>query len=198
MAKRLWSWVIPAGILCVGVVGFLLFVHSEPSTVSLDQDLSTIRTQIQLAEADDRRYEGGLLKAVIGLRREVLQLTEAMLSQKRTSFIRRIDLRYIVNGVPASSLNPEELKRLESDIKIANEKLARDQSEASRYSGGLVQALSLTTVETDKLNLAQLELAYYNRKYGLSLPLQFKQGNAETPPQAGNPGHAVTDRDALH
>jgi hypothetical protein len=194
MAKWLAIGLISAVVIFGGCAGLLIFAHSDPSTADIDEDLRAIRTQIRDAEEEDARYAGGLIKAMVELRREVLRSTGAMLEQKRASLLRRIDLRYVVASKATLPGSNEKLSEIKEDLKKANDKLLRDQMEAQRYSGGLIQALSLTTVATDRLTIAQLDLAYYSAKYGLALPFAIKP----EAPEKVSPGAVVKDNDALH
>ena len=58
---------------------------------------------------------------------------------------------------------PDQNKAATLAIDIENQKkrVAESRSEASKYSGGLVYALSLTTLATDQFTLALLEYQYY-------------------------------------
>lgn len=64
----------------------------------------------------------------------------------------------------------DDLKIIDQDIASAKIKLQADQTEADRYSGGLLQSMALMAAATDRTTLSQLYLAYYAKKYGLALP----------------------------
>ncbi len=183
-------------VLSGSCAGLLLMAYSEPSTAVLDSDLAEIRVRIKAAGDEDAKYAGGLIKVIVALEREVLRSTEAMLEQKRTSLIRRIDLRYTVEGRTLTPANDERLKQIADDLEKAGAALAEDQAEAARYAGGLVQTMALMTAATDRLNIAQLSLAYYGAKYGLALPVEVRTGRTDVPVHS-SPGTVVKDKDAL-
>ncbi|MGE5779462.1 MAG: hypothetical protein ACM30D_09160 [Hyphomicrobiales bacterium] len=136
-----------------------------------------------------------MIKAMLGLQREVLRTTQAMLSQKRVALIRRIDLRYTVDSSPVAPISEERFSEIAADLEKAESELAKSEEQAARYSGGLVQVMALVTVETNRLSLAQARLAYYAAKYGFALPAgQRVVGNAA---DRGSLGTVVKDKDAL-
>lgn len=188
---------VAAVLICViSAAGFLVYVHAEPSTGALDTDIAKVRVEVKAADDDAAQYNGGMIRVVIEMRRQVLLTTQAMLEQKRHAFLRRIDLRYSVDGKSAPAAPEARLQQIAGDLKRAEQKEKMDEIEAARYSGGLVQAMTLVTVATDRLSIAQLDLAYYGAKYGIPLPTDLK---AETKPatQSSPPGKVANDKDAL-
>jgi hypothetical protein len=194
---------MPKGIsIALGVVmlmfsvcgALLLLVHSEPSTAALDADLAEVRAQIRAANSEDLNYLGGVLKALMSLRREIWRTTEAMLAEKRASFLRRIELNYVANGKQIVPAADERLKEILADLDGANASLSKHLAEAERYSGGLIQAMLLMTVATDRLTLAQLSLAYYQAKYGIAPMVEIPRVGLSVPTDLGN---VVKDKDAL-
>lgn len=183
-----------AALLVGSAAGLLFLAHAEPSTVALDADLAAVRSAAQAAEREFSLYQGGALKALIDLRKEIYRTTEAMLVQKREAWLRRIDLGYTAEGRPLGAANADKVAAITSDIQKANAKLASDEANASRFSGGLLQAMSLVTVATDRLSVSQLELTLYAAKYGLAPPLSLDIGGQS---KAGPPGAAVKDKDAF-
>ena len=124
-----------------------MYAHSEPSTAALDADLAEVRAQLKAVDDEDAKLAGGLIKVMVGLQREVLRTTEAMLAQKRAALIRRIDLRYTVDGSPLVPVSEEKLRGIAADLEKAESELAKSEEQAARYSGGLVQIMALMTVE---------------------------------------------------
>jgi hypothetical protein len=184
-------------VLVLGTyTGVLLLARAEPSTEALDADLAEVRAQIKVADEEDSKYEGGVIKALISIRREILRTSEAMLAQKRASFLRRIELKYVIDGKATRPAGDERLKEIAHDLDKANSALSKDLAEASRYSGGVTQAMSLMAVATDNLTVAQLYLAYFGAKYGMALPIPAQQGAAGTAEKPA-PGVIVKDKDAL-
>lgn len=65
----------------------------------------------------------------------------------------------------------ERLDQIEQGIKTVQDKLEKDNQEATKYSGGVIQAFALMAVATDRLTIAHLRLAYFKAEYGLALPI---------------------------
>jgi hypothetical protein len=152
-----------------------------------------VRKEISAAEAESAAYSGGLLKLQIDMRCRVLKTTEAMLEQKRSSVLRRINLVYTAANDTVQPASPAELKKIEDDIAQAKSQLAAAQGKANLYSGGLLQILALTTVATDRLSVAQLYFAYYSAKYGVPAPALSASAPVPKPPV----GTVVPDKDAF-
>lgn len=161
---------------------FLLFTVASCSSVdsqqiaSLKTEIENLDAQIAASEKEDEKYTSGLVKALIGSRIQTLKQTRAMLQQKQNSWLYGININYTVDGKPfvlpegAKNLLPE----LEREIAENKSKIAKQEDEANRYSGGLVQALSLSTVETMKQTQAMLEQGRLAIKYELPQYLSFQ------------------------
>lgn len=195
MGKSIAGPLLVSFVVFFGTIGWLEYVNSEPSTKQLDADLANVRSEIEATEAESAKYSGGLVKAMIELRLQILQTTTAMLQQKRSSIIRKIDLKYNVDG---ETVQPdiERLKEIETDIIDAKSKLSDAESKAARYAGGLVQALALSNVAVRRLTVSQLQLAFYGEKYGISLPINLNLDKSKRK-DGGSPGNVVEDNDAL-
>jgi hypothetical protein len=194
------SWGKLAPVLIATVVitfcamtALLFYLHASPSTEELEADLENVRSQLAAADADAAKYSSGFLLATIEVRREVLKTTEALLQQKRDSFLRRVDLRYTVAADPVVQ-SGERLEEIAGEIAKADAKLVKDQAEADNYSGGLIQALALSNVAMDRLLITQLSLAYYGAKYGFVAPKPKVSNDAAAPELPGVP---VNDKDAF-
>jgi hypothetical protein len=168
----------------------------DPSTDELDADIAKIRQEIAITAAESDKYSSGVIKILIDLRAEMLRQSDIMLSQKRASVLRRIQLVYTIKGRELQPASLEELGKLQRDIEANEKTLAQSKNHVSEYSGGLLQITALLAVETNELTLAQLRLKYYSAKYGLAaLPIS-KEANDNVPvAPAGR--STVKDRDAL-
>jgi hypothetical protein len=171
-------------------LGWIL-LDPVPSTQELDSDLEKVRSEMKAASTDSDKYSSGLIKSFIDLRKATLQNTEAMLVQKRTAILRRINLDYRIDGASSHPASGKELDDINEEIQRAERKLAQSVSNAQQYSGGLIQMMALATVETDKLAVSTLRLKFYLAKYGLPV------GDFGKPQPPPSPGHVVKDRDAL-
>jgi hypothetical protein len=72
-----------------------------------------------------------------------------MLVQKQESIIFGIGLRFQVDGhgSPSSAAARAQISAIETELASQRDKIGRQRTEASLYSGGLVQALGLTPIK---------------------------------------------------
>ncbi|MNY11226.1 hypothetical protein D3C86_1442420 [compost metagenome] len=82
---------------------------------------------------------------------------------------------------PTSQPNPERAQALQSDIEMAKQQLVEAKAKAAQYRGGLIAAISQSTVATQEQTLAMLEQQYLVAKYGLSLPVSTSVEQATKP-----------------
>jgi hypothetical protein len=150
-------------------------------TAEINADIAAVEGDLKRAEEDDGRYSGGLVKALVGSELHTLRQTRAMLQQRAKAWVFRIGLTYTVDGRPFALPDnaPQLLGAVEVEIADTRTKLASAIQEADRYSGGLVQSLSLVTVATTRNTLAMLEQKRLALKYGLPQYVGFRSD--ETP-----------------
>jgi len=192
---RAYFSIVLGGTFLLVLAGMLLWVHSDPSTVEIDQDLAGIQREIADASAERDKYSGGVIIALIEVRSNVLKTTESMLKAKRLSWLRRVNMVFAIEGRTAEPQPQQSLDAIEKDIQESEQRIAKAESEAQRYSGGLIQGLALVNVATERVTRAQLLLAFYSAKYGLVAPLP-KTAAPGKEPQAP-PANTVKDKDAL-
>jgi hypothetical protein len=169
-------------MVCVGVVATMSWsspaaaqaargtaAQSVSLAAGLRSAIAQTETELASAKADSAAYASGLVKALIESRVATLAQTLAMLKQRQATADFNIAIRYTVDGkllvLPANA--QDLIQALDSEIAAANAKIAEQQAEADRYSGGLVQAMALATVATSRQSLAMLEQKRLALKYGL-------------------------------
>jgi hypothetical protein len=124
-------------------------------------DLSAIQSEILAAQKEDLKFSGGLVKALSSSTVASLRQTEAMLQQKIVSF---------ESGAPTVRLTPPDAQKLidvEGEIASTRLKIDQQELEVSRHGGGLIQAMSLATLETMRQTVAMLEQRRTTLKYAL-------------------------------
>ena len=84
------------------------------------------------------------------------------------------------------------LAAVEQEIATTRAKLQEAVAEADRYSGGLLQAMSLSTVATTRNSLAMLEQRRLALKYSLPQFVGFSGERAASSPGASQPETAPT------
>lgn len=158
-----------------------------PPSGEIAADIAAIDVRLRQAEAEDARLAGGLVKALLGSEMGILRQTRAMLQQRASSWTFGIGLRYSIDGRPfvPPENGPQQLAEVEAEIAQSKEKLAAAEAEAARYSGGLVQALSLSTVATMRNSLAMLEQRRLALKYALPQFVGFQGEHPAAPAAAG-------------
>jgi hypothetical protein len=155
-------------------------------------EIVTVEAQITVAEAENTKYAGGLVKALIELRLATLKQTRALLAQRATAGDLNVAIRYTADGKPFTlpDGSAAALKVVEDELEGMEPKIAAAEAEAVRYSGGLVQALSLSTVATMRQSQAMLEQKRLSLKYGLPQFIGFAESNkaASVPPSTTTSG----------
>jgi hypothetical protein len=187
------KFVISVAIACAIVLATVFVgldrLSSDPSTEQLDADLTTIHTEIAQAEAGRTAFAGGAIENLFTARVEILRTTAAMLDQKRSSMLRKIDLIYSVDGartVPNSDL----LAAIDREISVAKAERDRLQAEAARYSGGLIQTIALMNAATTEVSIAQLNQARLAEQYGFHFRFSVEGAEPQQPI-----GRSIVDND---
>ena len=148
---------------------------AKPDATSLKAEIAAVQEQIHVAETENAQYSGGLVKSLVVARIAILRQTEAMLQQRSKASTAGISLKYTIDGipfVPPASAN-DLLRSVEQEIADNQAKIARQEAETARYSGGLVQAMSLSTLATMRQTQAMLDQKRLALKYGLPQYLGF-------------------------
>lgn len=157
----------------------------------LRKDLDAVEAQIKAAEAEDAQYAGGLIKALTGARLATLRQTHAMLDQRLKSWTFGIGLRYTVDGkalVPDPT-NKQQAVAMEQELAALRARMVTQEAEASRYSGGLIHAMTLASVATMRQTEALLDQRRLLAKYDLPLYAPAPTPHAAS---ASAPGAVVT------
>lgn len=130
----------------------------------LKDELESVRGEIAAAEEKNAALAGGLVKALVETRLEILKTTEALVQQRIHAIEGGAEVNVTVAG---SEPDPELAEALEAEIAEQQEELEKARREADRYSGGLVAAMKSATVATSEQTLAMLNQRYLATKYGL-------------------------------
>jgi len=143
---------------------------------SIKMEITTLDTEIIRAEMEDEKYAGGLVKALIGSRIEILKQTREMLQQRDKAWTFGIKLRYTINGKPfvLSDSAKQLLPDVERELSELKSKIDKQELIVAQYSGGLVQALSIATLETMRQTYAMLDQRRLAIKYELPQYLGFQ------------------------
>lgn len=147
----------------------------------LRSELAETLSELEEAKAKDAALAGGLVKALVTVRVELLSTNTELLKQR----INAIESGSPVEQVTQVSLaDPELAKQLEAEISVAREELTGAKLDALTH-GGLVGAMKSVAAATQEQTLAMLTHKYLVAKYGLN-PAAPKAGQ-ESQPVASTP-----------
>lgn len=179
---------IGAAVSAVALLGF----ERSVSTQEIDSDLGRVQALLDDAAKEESRYSGGIILAQIKFRKSIYQSSIAMLNQKKMSLIHRINLEFPQAGKPFS-VDPGKTEALSAEIERINGEVRFAQSEADRYSGGLILSMILVRKAQYETSLASLEHARIAAKY--AIPLVVPEDLAGPPPSRAAPKEANPDKD---
>ena len=134
---------------------------------ALKNERAALAEEIKEAGEKDAARTGGLVKALIGARLELLLTTDVLIRQR---------VHALESGAPisievrATTAAPEEAESLSAEIEAKKEELEAAKKESARYSGGLVKAMKESTVATIEQTLAMLQQRQLIARYGLAMP----------------------------
>ncbi len=130
----------------------------------LDAEITAIDSQISEVDATISRYEGGLIRMLAESRREALLLLRTVVEARQTAEAAGAMIEVTVPGVEP---DPERAEQLLGEMAAQQDRVETAEREAAS-AGGLIQAVALSRVETEKLTLAQLQMAYLQARYGIA------------------------------
>lgn len=154
---------------------------------SLDAEVAAINSQITEVDATIAAYDGGLILALAQSRREALLLLRTLVQSRQQAESSGATLEVTV---PAVEPDADRADQLLGEMAAQQQRVEAAELEAAS-AGGLIQAVALSRVETEKLTLAQLQMAYLQARYGIAFPLT-KNITASAPPSSQTPATATT------
>ena len=148
------------------LTSMLTFTASAQGLEELQAELNSITSQLETVDATIAKYDGGLIKVLAETRKEALLLSKALVENRISAAEGNATLEI---QVPAVAPNDELAQQLLGEL--AQQQTAVDlASKEAESAGGLIKALALSRVETEKLTLSQLQMAYLQAKYGIAMP----------------------------
>lgn len=113
---------------------------------ALRTELEATKKEVSAAEVQNAQFSGGLVKALIALRLEILKSNEALIQQR----IHAIESGSKVTiETVATKAEPERAKELEDEIRTQELNVSEAEAKASLYSGGLVRAMAVMGAATE-------------------------------------------------
>ena len=147
---------------------------------SLSAELAEIERQLTEIEAQSALYEGGLIMTLITARREALLLAKTLIENRINAEAGAATIELIV---PAVQPDDKRAAQILGEMAAVQQRIEEVEREAAT-AGGLIQALTLSRAETERLTLAQLQMGYLQAKYGIAFPVMVAQPAASTPAAA--------------
>jgi len=159
---------IPVLGICVACLGCSRGPSPEDTEkiAALRAELEQVRSEIVAAQEKNASLDGGLVKALVEARLEILKTTEALIQQRIQAMESGAKITIQVTGTEPD----EELAaRLQKEIESQLVELNNARAEAAKYSGGLIAAMKEATVSTQEQTIAMLRQRYLAAKYGLAM-----------------------------
>ena len=157
---------------------------------SLSAELADIERQMTEIEAQAARYDSGMILTLIDARKEALLLARTLIENRINAEAGAATVEVTVPTVQPDEALAEQILGGMAAVQQRIEEAERETATA----GGLIQALTLSRAETERLTLAQLQMGYLQAKYGIAFPVMLPRPSetapsissatdAETPPE---------------
>ena len=168
---------------------------TKASGPSLKSEIARLEEQIADAKKEAGSYSGGLVKALVEARIALLGQTLAMLRIRAAAQDFSVSVRYTVDGKPfvPPADSAIQLAAVIREIESIRRDIQRQQAEADKYSGGLVQAMALATVNTSRQTLAMLEQKRLALEFGLPQYVAFISDAARPASAVADPGPTIKE-----
>lgn len=140
--------------------------EQQVQIAELKGEIERIEREVSDAKAQDEKYTGGLIKAQIGMRIEILRTSIALLQHRVAAL--QSGAKFVPPEVPATQPDQAMIADLEREIANQKEKITANRAQQERYSGGLIVAQMKSTEATMNETLALLERRLLTAKYGLT------------------------------
>jgi hypothetical protein len=137
---------------------------SEESLESLRVEQSQINETINQAREEDSKLSGGLIKALIEARLELLQINSALIQQRINALESGAKIK-----VKLYEAKPdlERARNLKSEMDSIKSEIKAKEEEIAKYRGGLIKVTLMSAVATMNNTLAMLQTEYLKAKYGI-------------------------------
>lgn len=140
--------------------------EQQAQIVEMKREIERFYQQLSEAKTEDEKLTGGLIKAQIGMRIEIVRNTISLLEHR----IKAVETgaKFVPMEIAGSSPDASLVESIERDISATKERLADSRANSERYSGGLIKAQIESTIATQNQTLAMLEQRQLMAKYGLA------------------------------
>ena len=160
---------------------------------ALSAELEDIDRQMTEIEAQAARYDSGLILTLINARREALLLARTLIKNRINAEAGGATIKVTVPALQADDALAEQIV---GEMAAVQQRIEEAEREAAT-AGGLIQALTHSRVETERLTLAQLQMGYLQAKYGIAFPVMARQAAKDSLPAAPDADKETAPEDAL-
>lgn len=173
---------IISSILLTGCGPRELTSEQKEQVESLKKELAQVESQISSSRTELKKYSSGIVANLIYSKTEILEANKLLIQQR----INAIESgAKITESVPATQPNPELAASIKNEIDKLNGEISSAKQDASKYNGGLVLSLKLSSIAMQEQTLAMLEQKYLSAKYGLP-ELNYKNSPASANDKESN------------
>ncbi|MDE4061167.1 peptidoglycan-binding domain-containing protein [Phaeobacter gallaeciensis] len=167
---------------------------SGPALADITSEIAAIQGEIASLEEEISNMANpdslfGVLKQA---RLDATALTLALLTNQKLADEGAGTIEVIV---PAVQPHPEKSAQLLEEYMKQMKVIDAVQDEVAQYSGGLVQAMAISRLETEKLTLAQIRAAWMQAEYGIALPANVSGSVRSSASDIGNSNPSNDDGD---
>lgn len=139
-------------------------VASAEELQRLGQRLKDLEQEISDARRQAAGYTGGLIKTLVDARIEILATNAALVRQRRDAILS--GARTTITVV-ASTTDAKRVAELEKEIAKTKEQIASQARESAQYTGGLVKVMLDSSIATNQVSLAMLDLERMKAQFGI-------------------------------
>ena len=169
--------VIIAILLCTSLSTPCIASKSAHTLDSLRAEQLQIDESINQAKEEDSKLSGGLIKALIGTRLELLLINSALVQQRINALESGAKIKVkLYEAKP----DPERARNLKAEMDSIKSEIKAKEEEIAQYRGGLIKVTLMSAVATMNNTLAMLQTEYLKAKYGIYWMPDLKNKSKET------------------
>jgi len=139
---------------------------SSSLAVDLRTEISRLDTEIADARGIASQFEGGVLGIMSDLNTQTLSLTRSLLESRLVAEEGGTPVQIIV---PVTQPDPALAAEIEQEMVRQQEIIDTAQAEVNA-AGGLMAMVAMTSLQTEKVTMAQLRQAMLRARYGIAYP----------------------------
>lgn len=133
----------------------------------LQSELVRLDDEIAKAEADDAKLIGGLNKALIGTRLQVLKTDRELVAEYLNALETGAQFKMVAH---AAQPNPVRAAELQARIALLDQEVIQRRAEGDKYIGGLTKAMIDSSIATMLNTRAMLESEMLSSRFGIVWP----------------------------